>query len=68
MECAIEAAKGAMTKGQTNAGMVTSCDSPKDACGWILNLLQSSKHGQEGSGSGANLHAELTACYDDTLV
>jgi len=41
VECAIEAAKAAMTKGQTNAGMVTSCDSSNNACGWVLNLLQS---------------------------
>jgi hypothetical protein len=33
VECAIEAAKAAMTKGQTNAGMVTSCDSTNNACG-----------------------------------
>ncbi len=47
VECAIEAAKAAMTKGQTNAGMVSSCDSSNDACGWMHNLLRSSEHGQE---------------------
>ena len=38
VECAVEAAKAAMTKGQTNAGMVTSCDSSNSACGWMRNL------------------------------
>lgn len=47
VECAIEAAKAAMTKGQTNAGMLTSCDSSRNACGWICDLLQSSRHCQE---------------------
>ena len=53
VECAIEAAKAAMTKGQTNAGMVTSCDSSNNACGWGLNLLQSINIVKKGSGSGA---------------
>ena len=30
--------------------------------------LRVNQHCQKGSGCGASLHVEVTACYDDTVV